>query len=45
MKEDDDDEFGGGEFAEDDLEEADQRGCIDPWRGQVDASIPDEYLR
>ena len=41
--------FGGGgaaagdEFAEVDLGAGDQRGCMDVWRGQVEASKPDNF--
>ena len=35
--------FGGDEFAEVDLGEGDQRGCMDVWRGQVEASAPDGF--
>ena len=41
----DEDDFGadgdGDEFAEAAVDEGDQRGCIDVWRGQVEASMPD----
>lgn len=39
-----DDAFGGDEFGEVQLDEGDQRGCIDVWRGQVDNSIPDDFV-
>lgn len=35
---------GGDEFAEVAMDEGDQRGCIDVWRGQVDASVPDDFV-
>ena len=34
---------GDNEFGELQLEEGDQRGCIDVWRGQVEASAPDGF--
>ena len=41
----DEDEFqGDNEFGEAALEEGDQRGCMDVWRGQVEASAPDGFV-
>jgi len=37
------DEVGGEEFGEIQMDEGDQRGCIDVWRGQVDASVPNDF--
>ena len=37
------DEAGGDEFGEAELDEGDQRGCMDVFRGQVDASWPDDF--
>ncbi len=34
---------GDDEFGEVALEEGDQRGCVDVWRGQVEASAPDDF--
>ena len=39
----DDGAAGGDDFGEVDLGEGDQRGCMDVWRGQVEASIPDDF--
>ena len=32
-------------FAEDELDDGDERGCMELWRGVVDNTLPDEYKR